>query len=81
MVAREMIFVGMNLLKYFSLSTVDALVTLASNLKYGNLSKYGIYRPNEGPFLLKATKGRSPVIDVGTIAKIQSGYITVNFLV
>uniref|UniRef100_A0A803KVB6 Flavin-containing monooxygenase n=1 Tax=Chenopodium quinoa TaxID=63459 RepID=A0A803KVB6_CHEQI len=76
-VAREMIFVGMHLLKYFSLSTVDALVTLASYLKYGNLSNYGIYRPNEGPFLLKATKGRSPVIDVGTIAKIQSGEIKV----
>uniref|UniRef100_A0A803L7E0 Flavin-containing monooxygenase n=1 Tax=Chenopodium quinoa TaxID=63459 RepID=A0A803L7E0_CHEQI len=76
-VAREMIFVGMHLLKYFSLSTVDALVTLASNLKYGDLSKYGIYRPNEGPMLLKATKGRIPVIDVGTIAKIQSGEIKV----
>uniref|UniRef100_A0A803M3R0 Flavin-containing monooxygenase n=1 Tax=Chenopodium quinoa TaxID=63459 RepID=A0A803M3R0_CHEQI len=74
-VAREMIFIGMHLLKYFSLPTVDALVTLASKLKYGNLSKYGIYRQNEGPLLLKTTKGRNPVIDVGTIAKIQSGEI------
>uniref|UniRef100_A0A803MUE2 Flavin-containing monooxygenase n=1 Tax=Chenopodium quinoa TaxID=63459 RepID=A0A803MUE2_CHEQI len=76
-VAREMIFVEMHLLKYFSLSIVDALVTLSSNLKYGNLSKYGIYRLNEGPFLLKATKGRIPVIDVGTIGKIQYGEIKV----
>ncbi|XP_021769473.1 probable indole-3-pyruvate monooxygenase YUCCA10 [Chenopodium quinoa] len=72
-VTREMISVGMHLLKYLSLSTVDALVTFASMLMYGNLSKYGIFRPNEGPFLLKATKGRSHVLDVGTIAEIQSG--------
>ncbi|XP_021775069.1 probable indole-3-pyruvate monooxygenase YUCCA10 [Chenopodium quinoa] len=76
-VAREMIFVGMHLLKYIPLSMVDAIVTFASKLKYGNLSKYGIHRPNEGPFFLKATKGRSPVLDVGTIAKIQSADIKV----
>uniref|UniRef100_A0A803MHM4 Flavin-containing monooxygenase n=1 Tax=Chenopodium quinoa TaxID=63459 RepID=A0A803MHM4_CHEQI len=76
-VIREMIIVGMHLLKYFSLSTVDALVTFASRLTYWNLSKYGICRPNEGPFLLKATKGRSPVLDVGTIAEIQSRKIKV----
>ncbi|XP_021732652.1 probable indole-3-pyruvate monooxygenase YUCCA10 [Chenopodium quinoa] len=76
-VTREMIFVGMHLLKYFSLSIVDALVTFASRLTYENLSKYGICRPNEGPFLLKATKGRSPVLDVGTIAEIQSRKIKV----
>lgn len=77
-VGREMVFVGMHLIKYFSLSTVDALVSLASKLMYGDLSKYGIIRPKEGPFSLKVNKGRSPVLDVGTIAKIQSGDIKVK---
>uniref|UniRef100_A0A803M3S3 Flavin-containing monooxygenase n=1 Tax=Chenopodium quinoa TaxID=63459 RepID=A0A803M3S3_CHEQI len=76
-VTREIVFVGMHLLKYFSFSIVDPLITFASKLMYGNLSKYGIHRPNEGPFFLKATKGRSPIIDVGTIDKIQSGEIKV----
>ncbi|XP_021862782.1 probable indole-3-pyruvate monooxygenase YUCCA10 [Spinacia oleracea] len=76
-VDREMVFVAMQLVKYLSLSTVDALVSFASKLKYGDLSKYGIFRPKEGPFFLKINKGRSPVIDVGTIAKIQSGDIKV----
>ncbi|KAL2940602.1 putative indole-3-pyruvate monooxygenase YUCCA10 [Bienertia sinuspersici] len=61
-VTREMVYIGMHLLKYLSLSVVDSLVTLASKLKYGNLSKYGIHRPKKGPFLLKATVGRSPVL-------------------
>ncbi|KMT18218.1 hypothetical protein BVRB_2g023880 [Beta vulgaris subsp. vulgaris] len=74
---REMICVGMHLLKYFGLSLVDTLITLAGKFKYGDLSKYGIHRPNKGPFLLKATTGRSSVIDVGTVAKIQSGEIKV----
>lgn len=77
---REMICVGMHLLKYFGLSLVDTLITLAGKFKYGDLSKYGIHRPNKGPFLLKATTGRSSVIDVGTVAKIQSGEIKVSFL-
>ncbi|KAK1300176.1 putative indole-3-pyruvate monooxygenase YUCCA10 [Acorus calamus] len=42
-----------------------------------DLSKYGIHRPKEGPFFLKVTTGRSPVIDVGTVSKIKSGEIQV----
>ncbi|XP_074289547.1 putative indole-3-pyruvate monooxygenase YUCCA10 [Silene latifolia] len=77
-VSKEMIWMGMHLLKYFSIALVDILILIACKLKFGNLSKYGIHRPNKGPFFLKATMGRSPVIDVGTVAKIKAGEIKVR---
>jgi indole-3-pyruvate monooxygenase len=49
-----------------------------AKLKYGDLSKYGIYRPKEGPLHLKNITGKSPVIDVGTVEKIKEGGIKVN---
>ncbi|GFQ01638.1 probable indole-3-pyruvate monooxygenase yucca10 [Phtheirospermum japonicum] len=67
----------MGLLKYVSIDLVDKLVLVLSKMKYGNLSEYGIERPSEGPFYLKRASGRSPVIDVGTIAKIRSEEIKV----
>ncbi|KAL9230193.1 hypothetical protein vseg_005578 [Gypsophila vaccaria] len=77
-VGKEMVWAGMHLLNYVSITVVDILVSMAAKIKYGDLSKYGIRRPKAGPFFLKATKGRSPVIDVGTVAKIQSGEIKVR---
>ncbi|CAO2825666.1 unnamed protein product [Amaranthus hypochondriacus] len=74
---KEIIFIAMTLLKYLSIQMVDKLAIFAGQILYGDLSKYGIYRPKKGPFFLKATTGRSPVIDVGTIAKIKSGKIKV----
>ncbi|KAK7828595.1 putative indole-3-pyruvate monooxygenase yucca10 [Quercus suber] len=56
---------------------VDTLITMLARLKYGDLTKYGIYRPPRGPFAHKNVTGRSPVIDVGTIGKIQNGEIEV----
>ncbi|KAK1322870.1 putative indole-3-pyruvate monooxygenase YUCCA10 [Acorus calamus] len=50
---------------------------IAFDLANYDLGKYGIYRPKDGPLFLKATTGRSPVIDVGTISKIKSGEIQV----
>ena len=43
---------------------------MLSRLEYGDLSKYGICRPQRGPFAHKIATGRSPVIDVGTLGKI-----------
>ncbi|KAK1276139.1 putative indole-3-pyruvate monooxygenase YUCCA10 [Acorus gramineus] len=76
-VPKEVIHMGMVLLKYLPLKFVDTAVNLFRGLLYGDLGKYGIYRPKDGPFFLKATTGRSPVIDVGTISKIKSGEIQV----
>ena len=68
----------MSLLNYLPVYTVDTLITVLARLKYGDLTKYGIYRPPRGPFAHKNVTGRSPVIDVGTIGKIQNGEIEVT---
>lgn len=68
---------GLCLLKYFPYYIVDALMVLLSKMKYGDLSKYGIHRPQIGPFSLKVKSGKYPVMDVGTCDKIKSGEIQV----
>ncbi|KAJ3671619.1 hypothetical protein LUZ60_007698 [Juncus effusus] len=74
---KEMIYLGMVLVKYLPPKLVDNLLVILANLKYGDLSKYGITRPEKGPLVLKATTGRSAVIDVGTIQKIKNDEIKV----
>ncbi|KAK9167144.1 hypothetical protein Scep_002335 [Stephania cephalantha] len=74
---KEMVHLGMVLLKYLPLSFVDSFITLISRFWYGDLAKYGIERPANGPFYIKATQGRSAVIDVGTVKKIKEGEIKV----
>jgi indole-3-pyruvate monooxygenase len=68
----------MRMVNYFPVYVVDKIITFLAKLKYGDLSKYGIYRPKEGPLHLKNITGKSPVIDVGTIEKIKEGAIKVN---
>ncbi|XP_077210886.1 putative indole-3-pyruvate monooxygenase YUCCA10 [Tasmannia lanceolata] len=75
--SREIVQLGMTMLKYLPLSMVDSMVSMVAKLKYGDMSKYGLCKPTKGPFYLKATTGRSPVIDVGTMNKIKSGEIQV----
>ena len=78
--SRGMVYIGPVLLKYFSLNTVDWLVLMLSKLWYGgDLSRYGIKRPEEGPFTMKIKYGKFPVIDVGTCQKIKSGEIQVQY--
>jgi hypothetical protein len=43
----------------------------------GDLSPWGIHRPKAGPVELLETRGRVPLIDIGTIALIKQGAITV----
>ncbi|KAB2603653.1 indole-3-pyruvate monooxygenase YUCCA10 [Pyrus ussuriensis x Pyrus communis] len=74
---KEIVHFGMVLLKFIPLKIVDKVVVRLGKLKYGNLSKFGIRRPKEGPFYLKATKGRSATIDVGCIKKIKTAEIKV----
>ncbi|KAI3886419.1 hypothetical protein MKX03_036706 [Papaver bracteatum] len=73
---KEMLYLGMVLLKFLPVSYVDPLINTLSYLSYGDLTKYGIHRPAAGAFEIKAKAGRSPVIDVGTIERIKSGMIT-----
>ncbi|KAL4557400.1 hypothetical protein LXL04_035576 [Taraxacum kok-saghyz] len=74
---KELVQLGMYLLKYLSCTFVDKIVLMFCKLLYGDLCKYGIQRPRKGPFCLKRETGRSPVIDVGTVARIKSGDIEV----
>ena len=67
----------MSLLNYLPTYMVDTLITMLARLEYGDLTKFGIYRPPRGPFTNKNVTGRSPVIDVGTIGKIQNEEIKV----
>ncbi|GMI98086.1 YUCCA 10 [Hibiscus trionum] len=76
-VTKEIVRLGMVFSKYVPVGIVDFMAVWMSKIVFGDLSKYGIHRPKEGPFFLKATAGRAPVIDVGTIGKIKSKEIKV----
>ena len=64
-ISREMVDLAKFMLKHFQLSLVDSLLVMLSKLVYGDLTKYGITRPTEGPFYMKVKYGKYPVIDVG----------------
>lgn len=81
MVSKEVVHLGMSLLKYVPVTMVDTLVTTIANLMYGDISKYGLFRPKQGPFATKLITGKAPVIDVGTVQKIRDGKIQVPTLV
>ena len=51
---------------------------MVANLKYGDLSKYGIVRPKNGLLTIKISTGKSAVIDVGTVHRIKTGEIKVR---
>uniref|UniRef100_A0A7N2LNU9 indole-3-pyruvate monooxygenase n=1 Tax=Quercus lobata TaxID=97700 RepID=A0A7N2LNU9_QUELO len=74
---REMVYLGLTMLKYFPVSLVDFLMVMLSKLVYGDLTKYGIGRPTEGPISMKLKYGKYPLFDVGTYKKIKSGEIQV----
>ncbi|XP_016504886.1 putative indole-3-pyruvate monooxygenase YUCCA11 [Nicotiana tabacum] len=74
---KEIVQMGMSLLKYIPCNIVDKTVMILSRLIYGDLSVFGLHRPNKGPFYLKKATGRSPVIDVGTVDQIKTGKIKV----
>ncbi|KAK6911148.1 Flavin monooxygenase-like [Dillenia turbinata] len=76
-VTKGIVRIGMFLLRFLPVMIVDPIVLLLCKLKFGNLSNYGLRRPNQGPFLLKSLTGRSPTIDVGAMAKIKAGEIQV----
>jgi indole-3-pyruvate monooxygenase len=76
-VSREIVYLALILLKYLPLKMVDSVVVMLSKFVYGDLNKYGIKRPSEGPFYMKVKYGKYPVIDVGTFNKIKTGEIQV----
>jgi indole-3-pyruvate monooxygenase len=43
----------------------------------GDTSSYGFHRPAVGPMALKSKSGKTPVLDVGTFARIKNRDIKV----
>ncbi|KAH7847766.1 hypothetical protein Vadar_030027 [Vaccinium darrowii] len=70
--SKEMVQLGMSMLKLLPCNVVDKMVQTLAKFKYGDLSRYSLQIPSKGPFHLKCTTGRSPVIDVGTVEKIKT---------
>lgn len=68
---------SMWLLKWFPVGIVDHLLLLASRSLIGDTSRFGLNRPKLGPLELKGISGKTPVLDVGTFAKIKAGDIKV----
>ncbi|KAF4366307.1 hypothetical protein CsatB_023494 [Cannabis sativa] len=76
--SKTMVYVGMLMLKLkMSINYVDKLILWLAKFYYADLPKYGIHRPRLGPFLFKASGGKTPVIDGGSIDKIRSQKIKV----
>ena len=65
------------LLMCLSVQTVDQILLVLTQLVLGDTARLGIPRPSIGPMELKKVSGKTPVLDVGTIAKIKSGDIKV----
>ncbi|WVZ62912.1 hypothetical protein U9M48_012603 [Paspalum notatum var. saurae] len=70
--------VAVFLLRFLPLWLVDRVLVLLAWLFLGDLDKLGIRRPSgAGPLELKNTRGRTPVLDIGALARIRSGDIRV----
>lgn len=55
----------------------DAMGKLTSRLAFGDLTPYGLPSPTYGPASEVLKHGRTPVLDIGTVARIKAGDIDV----
>ncbi|XP_074568717.1 indole-3-pyruvate monooxygenase YUCCA2-like [Curcuma longa] len=69
---------SMWLLKWLPVRTVDRFLLIVARLVLGDTARLGLPRPKLGPLELKSLTGKTPVLDVGTLASIKSGYIKVR---
>ncbi|XP_030945615.1 indole-3-pyruvate monooxygenase YUCCA6 isoform X2 [Quercus lobata] len=77
MLGKSTFGLSMWLLKWLPMRLVDRLLLIVSWLILGDTSRFGLDRPSLGPLELKNLSGKTPVLDVGTLAKIKSGDIKV----
>jgi cation diffusion facilitator CzcD-associated flavoprotein CzcO len=56
----------------------DRLGSLLRRMTVGDLTAYGIATPEIAPLAQLRTRGKTPVIDVGTVRRIKMGLITVR---
>ncbi|CAA7403301.1 unnamed protein product [Spirodela intermedia] len=68
---------AVTLMKWLPLWMVDRILLMLAWLVLGNLERYGIRRPSDGPMELKNKEGKTPVLDIGALGKIRSGDIKV----
>ncbi|XP_023741536.1 indole-3-pyruvate monooxygenase YUCCA6 [Lactuca sativa] len=68
---------SMRLLKWFPMRLVDWFLLIMSWWILGNTARFGLDRPTVGPLELKNLSGKTPVLDVGALAKIKSGDIMI----
>ncbi|AEE83256.1 putative protein [Arabidopsis thaliana] len=69
--------ISTSLLKWFPVHVVDRFLLRMSRLVLGDTDRLGLVRPKLGPLERKIKCGKTPVLDVGTLAKIRSGHIKV----
>ncbi|KAK4364932.1 hypothetical protein RND71_016290 [Anisodus tanguticus] len=77
MLGKSTFGLSMWLLKWLPIRLVDQFLLITSRLLLGDTARLGLYRPEIGPLELKNLSGKTPVLDVGTLAKIKSGDIKV----
>ena len=68
---------AMLLMKWIPLWLVDKILLFFTWLILGDMNQYGLRRPETGPLELKNKHGKTPVLDIGALAKIRSGDIHV----
>lgn len=64
--------------RLFSYQLADALTAPVLRWKLGDYSRYGLTKSPKGPLAQVREEGRIPLIDIGTLAAIRSGKITVR---
>ncbi|KAG0581308.1 hypothetical protein KC19_4G241700 [Ceratodon purpureus] len=69
--------VAMRMMKSFPLWFTDMLLVWYTWAMLGDTTVYGFQRPKDGPMTIKCKQGKTPILDVGTFAKIKSGDIKV----
>ncbi|XP_047338742.1 indole-3-pyruvate monooxygenase YUCCA2-like [Impatiens glandulifera] len=69
--------ISMCLLKWFPIKLVDQFLLIMSSLMLGDTAQLGLTRPELGPLQLKNSYGKTPVLDIGTLARIRAGDIKV----
>ncbi|XP_038885831.1 indole-3-pyruvate monooxygenase YUCCA6 [Benincasa hispida] len=77
MLGKSTFGLSMWLLKWFPIRLVDGFLLMVSRLILGDTARFGLDRPIMGPLRLKMS-GKTPVLDVGTLAKIKSGHIKIR---
>ncbi|KAL3535756.1 hypothetical protein ACH5RR_004217 [Cinchona calisaya] len=77
MLGRSTFGLAMQLLKWLPVRLVDQFLLVMSWFMLGNTPQLGLNRPNLGPLELKSITGKTPVLDVGTLAQIRAGKIKV----